>query len=106
MTLRQLLFSVVTDGHETGKKGWAAWSGDPADSAGGRDNEQNASLLWRGRPARPELGATGTPDERLREFPEQTGMMSGLSKGDLANLDAPLSAIKDKVDAFPSQLSG
>jgi hypothetical protein len=42
------------------------------------------------------------PGERLREFLQQTGMMSGMSEEDLAGLDAALSAIKDKADAFPS----
>jgi hypothetical protein len=46
------------------------------------------------------------PDERLREFLDQTGMMSGLSEGDLADLDAALSAIKDKMDAFPQPFIG
>lgn len=44
--------------------------------------------------------------DRLREFLEQAGMMSSLSEGDLADLDAALSAIKDKMDAFPQPFIG
>jgi hypothetical protein len=46
------------------------------------------------------------PDERLREFLQQIGMMCGLSEEDLAGLDAAFSAIKEKMDAFRQPFIG
>ena len=45
-------------------------------------------------------------DERLRDYLEQTGMMSELSDEDRASLDAALSAIKIQLSAFPQPFVG
>jgi hypothetical protein len=45
-------------------------------------------------------------DERLRDFLAQPGMMSSLSDEDLAGLNAALSAIKSKMEAFPQPFIG
>lgn len=45
-------------------------------------------------------------DERLREYLAQTEMTSILTDDQLASMDAALSAIKDKVDAFDQPLIG
>jgi hypothetical protein len=45
-------------------------------------------------------------DLRVREYMAETGMMSSLTEDQLADMDAALSAIKDKLDAFTQPFIG